>query len=136
MALPETVSALTGTWHIEGSRWLIPPHLVALLMFNFDSKRFNTIVRAGQTSPFGRELYFLLQPHKPRSPRRGRFLPRDTPNWTEPGFRGTPFKPKRLSNWRMKEEANHAQERLFSYHSMLGHKPKIKFKQQQKTQQQ
>lgn len=52
------------------------------------------------------------------------------------GLEAPPLKLKPVSNWHMKEDANHAQERLFSYHSILGHKPKIKFKQQQKAQQQ
>lgn len=126
-ALPETVPALNGTWHIEGSRWLVPPHFIVLFTFNFDLKRFNTIIKAGQASPFGREMRFLLHPHKPRQPHRGRPLPRDTPSWTEPGLGAPPLKLKPLVTRHMKEDANHAQERLFSFHSILGHKPKIIF---------
>lgn len=64
------------------------PHFIVPHTFNFDLKRFNTIIKADQASPFERELHFLLHPHKPRQPHRERLLPRDTPSWTEPGFRG------------------------------------------------
>lgn len=125
--LCQTVSALTGTWHIEGSRWLVSPHLIVVLMFHFDLKIFNTIIKAGKHRPSkGNCIFFSIHTSQENHAEEDSF-PGTLPVGQSQGLGAPPLKHKPVATWHMKEDANHTQERLFSHHSILGHKPKIKF---------